>query len=137
MIYICVYGCNIGHQDSLACQLDFWACILIVCLVSSMCNTLVQVLKYLETIYHNQESFPSPHTSSIIDPSGSSQNLFILSLKPPRATREYLSKVKVGRYSHSSFHLVDWVGIFPTYLLCDNKDQDKFFVRICFMLMFW
>jgi hypothetical protein len=29
----------------------------------------------------------------------------------------------VGKLSHHYHHLVDWVGIFPTYSLCDNKSK--------------
>jgi hypothetical protein len=29
----------------------------------------------------------------------------------------------VGRLSHNYRHLVDWVGLFPTYSLCDKKSD--------------
>jgi hypothetical protein len=41
-------------------------------------------------------------------------------ISPSLKQGEGLSKVTVGRLSPSSHHLVDWVGLCPTYNLFDN-----------------
>jgi hypothetical protein len=133
LIYTFFYCFNLGQQDSLTCPIDLKACITIIFLVSCRCNTLVKVPKYLKTILHIQDSLSS-HSSSIIDLRGSSHYLSTFFLNPPRVIEipplcrispslkraDYLSKVTVGRYSHSCPTFVYCFGCFPTYNLYDN-----------------
>jgi hypothetical protein len=78
--------------------------------------------------------FSSPSHLPSLTYKGTLHHLFIFHLISPRVTRdsplevitsslkqqECLSKLTVGRCSLSCRHIVVWVGLFPTYNLCDN-----------------
>jgi len=70
---------------------------------------------------------------SISIPQGSPETPPLRRISPSLNQGEGLSKVAVGILSHRSHHVVDWVGIWPTYNLWDNCDYDikKIQGKIC------
>jgi hypothetical protein len=99
-------------------------------------NIFPQVLKHLETINHLRDSLSSHLSLSILTYRGFTSILSLSTSFPLGSpglplvldssftkVREGLSEVTVGNLSHRYRHPVDWVGIFPTYSLCDNKVQ--------------
>jgi hypothetical protein len=135
LIYILVYCCNIGQKTSLACPFDYLACISIFCLVSGRYNTLLQVYFTLATYLYLQDSYPSQFPLLTLSYRGFIFHYITFCLISSRVTEipplyrispslkrgEYLSKVIVGRYSNNCPMFVDWIGLCPTYNLCDDR----------------
>ena len=86
LIYILVYCCIIGQQDSLSCSLDYLTCTSIFCLVSGRYNTLLQVHLTLATYPYQQDSYSSHFPLPTSTYRGSIFHYITFYLNPPRVT---------------------------------------------------